>query len=193
MLGNTPERQVMPLSTFVALLRGINVGKAKRVPMAELRALMAELGYTGVVTLLNSGNAVFRAARGTPVEHAGAIAAAISARMKLDVPVIVKSAKELAAIVSENPLGETAANHSHLLVVFVQEPTALSVLGAVAPLVKPPEQLVVGKSAAYLHFASGILGSKAGEALLGKAGKSITTRNWATVLKLLALASEPGA
>jgi uncharacterized protein (DUF1697 family) len=45
---------------FVALLRGVNVGKAKRVPMAQLRAWLAELGYSGVATLLNSGNACSR-------------------------------------------------------------------------------------------------------------------------------------
>lgn len=181
------------MPTFVALLRGINVGKAKRIPMAELRALMTELGYTGVTTLLNSGNAVFHAAKDTPVKHAEHISAAILFKMKLEVPVIVKSAKELATIVSENPLAKTATNHSHLLVVFTQETTALSDLGAIVPMVKPPEQFVVGTSAAYLHCATGILGSKAGEALLSKAGKSITTRNWATVLKLQALASEPDA
>jgi uncharacterized protein (DUF1697 family) len=181
------------MPTFVALLRGINVGKAKRVPMAELRALMTELGYTGVATLLNSGNAVFRATNGTPVKHAEEIAAAISSKMKLDVPVIVKSAKELSSIVSENPLAENATNHSHLLVVFVQDTKTLAGLGAITPLVQPPEQFVIGKSAAYLHCVAGILGSKAGEALLSKASKSTTTRNWATVLKLSALANESDA
>ncbi len=57
----------------------------------------------------------------------------------------------------------------------------------------PPEQFAVGKNAAYLLCAAGILESKAGEALLGKAGKSATTRNWATVLKLRALTNEPDA
>ena len=54
------------MTTFVALLRGVNVGKSKRVPMAEFRMLLSGLGYTDVVTLLNSGNAVFRARSGTP-------------------------------------------------------------------------------------------------------------------------------
>ena len=54
------------MPTFVALLRGVNVGKSKRVPMGELRALLSGMGYTGVATLLNSGNAVFRARGGTP-------------------------------------------------------------------------------------------------------------------------------
>jgi uncharacterized protein (DUF1697 family) len=79
------------------------------------------------------------------------------------------------------------------LVAFVQDLKALTGLAAVEPLVVPPEQFVVGKHAAYLLCAAGILESKAGEALLGKAGRSATTRNWATVLKLQALASEGDA
>lgn len=181
------------MPTFVALLRGVNVGKAKRVPMAELRALLGDLGYTGVTTLLNSGNAVFQAAKGTPAEHAAEIASAIASRLKIEVPVIVKSAKELAAIVAENRLAEGAQDHSRLLVVFVQDPKALPSLAGIEPLVVPSEQFLVGKGAAYLHCASGLLESKAAEALLGKAGKAVTTRNWATVLKLQALAVEPGA
>ncbi|OGU24473.1 MAG: hypothetical protein A2580_11355 [Hydrogenophilales bacterium RIFOXYD1_FULL_62_11] len=181
------------MPTFVALLRGVNVGKAKRVPMAELRALLGELGYTNVATLLNSGNAVFRATKGTPVKHATEIASAIASKLKVEVPVIVKSAKELATIVSENALAQRAQDHSRLLIVFVQDPKLLPGLAAIEPLVAPSEQFLVGKSAAYLHCATGILESKAGEALLGKAGKAATTRNWATVLKLQALVSESDA
>lgn len=177
----------MPL--FVALLRGINVSKTKRVPMAELRTLLAELGYTGVATLLNSGNAVFRAAKGAPAKHATEIAAAISNKLKVDVPVIVKSAQELAMIVAENPLAAEATDPSRLFVAFAQDATALSALAGIESLVVPPEQFVVSKHAAYLNCVTGILESKAGEALLGKAGKSATTRNWATVLKLQALTS----
>jgi uncharacterized protein (DUF1697 family) len=181
------------MPAFVALLRGVNVGKFKRVPMAELRALLSSLGYTGVATLLNSGNAVFRALRGTPVKHAADIAAAISTELNVEVPVIVKSASELAAIVSDNPIKATTEEHSRFLVAFVQDAKALSSLAAIESLVVPPEQFAVGKNTAYLLCAGGILESKAGEALLGKVGKSATTRNWATVLKLTALASESDA
>jgi uncharacterized protein (DUF1697 family) len=178
------------MPTFIALLRGVNVGKAKRVPMAELRALLSELGYTGVATLLNSGNAVFRSAKGPPSKHAAAIAAAIADKLNTDVPVIVKSSEELAAIVFENPLAREDVDPPRLLVAFVQDAAALSTLAPLADLVVPPEELVIGKHAAYVHLANGILQSKAGEALLGKVGKATTTRNWATVLKLQALASE---
>lgn len=175
---------------FIALLRGINVGKAKRLPMADLRALLAGLGYEDVRTLLNSGNAVFRAAAGpTPAQHAQAIAAAISAQLGLEVPVVVKSAPQLAAAVAGNSLAEQASvHHAQLLVLFSQDRSVLSdLLDAVRPLVVAPEQLWLGSDAAYLHCARGILESKAGEALLSKPGKAVTSRNWATVLKLQAL------
>ena len=178
------------MHTFVALLRGVNVGKAKRVSMAELRALLSGLGYTGVATLLNSGNAVFHTPGGTPAKHSADIAAAISRRLKMEVQVIVKSASELAAVISENPLKAKAEEHPRFLVAFVQDRKALSSLAVIGPLVVPPEKFSIGKNAAYLLCATGILQSKAWNALLGKAGRSATTRNWATVLKLQALANE---
>jgi uncharacterized protein (DUF1697 family) len=177
------------MPTFVALLRGVNVGKAKRVPMADLRGLLEGLGYTGVATLLNSGNAVFRAGKGTPAKLAAHIAAAIEDQLAVEVPVIVQSAAELAAIVAENPFDTDASEHARMLVAFVQDAKALAGLAAIAALVAPPERFEVGTHAAYLLCANGILESKAGEALLGKVGKAATSRNWATVLKLHALAS----
>jgi len=181
------------MPVFVALLRGVNVGKARRVAMSELRRLLSELGYGGVATLLNSGNAVFHAGKGPPVRHAADIAAAISRRLHLEVPVIVKTASELRAIVAENPLSAVATDPSRLLVAFVQDSKALSTLQVVESLVAPPERFAIGPNAAYFFCPLGSLQSKAGEALLGRAGKAATTRNWQTVLKLQALARDPGA
>ena len=184
------------MPAFIALLRGVNVGGAKRVPMADWRALMAELGYTRVATLLNSGNAVFHAtgsaSAGATKKHAAAIADGLARRLKVEVPVIVKSAGELDAIVAGNTLAQAAAEDpafdpSRLLVAFAPDAAVLAGLAPVAALVLPPEQFVIGPHAAYLHCAGGILESKAGEALLGKAGRAATTRNWATTLKLHAL------
>src|SRR5512140_2838168 len=150
------------MPTFVVLLRGVNVGKARRVPMAEFRALLSGLGYTDVVTLLNSGNAVFRAATGTPAQHAADIAAAIQGRLKIEVPVIVKSARELTAIVAGNPIKVEASEHSRFLVGLVQDTKALRTLTTLERRVVPPEQCAVGARAAYLLCARGILDSKAG-------------------------------
>jgi len=176
------------MSTYIALLRGINVGKAKRIPMAELRTLLTKLGYTHVATLLNSGNVVFHAAKGTPIDLALEITSTITENLKIEVPVIVKSINELTTIVSENPLANEVSDLSRLLVAFVQDSAALPSLSAIEPLVVPPEQFAICKNAAYIHCPAGILKSKAGEAMLGKFGKLATTRNWATVLKLQALA-----
>lgn len=177
---------------MIALLRGVNVGKAKRVPMAELRRILAELGCTDVRTLLNSGNAVFRAPSRTrsPAKLAAGLARELQAQLAVDVPVIVVSASDLDAIVRDNPLSFGDADHPRLLVAFTADARALAGLDALRPLLAPREQLAIGAKAAWLLCANGILDSRAGEALLGKIGRATTTRNWATVLKLQALASE---
>lgn len=172
---------------FVVLLRGVNVGKGNRVPMAEFKRLLETLGYTDVKTLLNSGNAVFASSTRSGVQHAKAIAAAVQATFGVPAPVIVKSAAELAAIISGNPIVPPASEHSRFLVAFGQQEAALHALRALQPLAQPPERLVITGEAAYLHCPAGLLESKAGKALLGRAGKGVTTRNWATVLKLGAL------
>ena len=173
---------------FVVLLRGVNVGKAKRVPMAEFRALLEGLGYTEVSTLLNSGNAVFSSAtKSTPAKHAASIRAALLEQLQVDVPVIVKSAKEMATAVAENTVEIAADLHSRFLVAFTQESGDLAKVAAVEPLLHPDERFAIGSQAAYLFCAVGILESQAGAAMLGKIGRGATTRNWATTLKLLAL------
>lgn len=173
------------METFVALLRGINVGTAKRLPMAELRESLSDLGYQEVVTLLNSGNAVFRA-RGEPVGVAAAISAALASQRKLDVLVVVKRAAEVEAIVRNNPFDD-ATEPSRLLVAFTQTRQALAGLEAIGELATPPDEFVLGRHAAYLLCPRGSMQSAAGKALLGKAGQGATTRNWLTTCKLHAL------
>lgn len=181
------------MPAYVALLRGVNVGKGRRVPMAPWRDLLAGLGYTEVATLLNSGNAVFCAAgKAAPARHAAAIAQAIAQGLGVEVPVVVKSGVELAAIARENPFASVAPDPARLLVAFAQDAPALASLAPVGALAVPPDAFALGRHAAYLHCPAGILQSKAGEALLGKAGKGATTRNWATVQKLQALLGERG-
>jgi uncharacterized protein (DUF1697 family) len=179
------------MNTYIALLRGVNVGTGRRVPMADLRDLLTRLGLSDARTLLNSGNAVFGAAGGSAAAQAKAIAAAIQAQLGLAVPVIVKSARQLAAIVDENPWGpgaaDSAVDPARLLVVFTQDAASLAALRAIEALVVAPEAFHVGRHAAFLHCPAGILESRAGAALLGKAGRAATTRNWATVRKLQAM------
>lgn len=173
---------------FVVLLRGVNVGKGNKVPMAGFRALLEALGHGSVQTLLNSGNAVFTAAsQASPQPLAADIAAAVKQHFGVDTPVIVKSAAEFASIVAGNPIVPPQAGQSRFLVAFTMDCERLQALEALRPLLQPGEQLAVGPQAAYLHCAGGLLQSQAGKALLGKAGRGLTTRNWATTLKLAGL------
>ncbi|MBN9691651.1 MAG: DUF1697 domain-containing protein [Verrucomicrobia bacterium] len=172
---------------FVALLRGVNVGKGKRVPMAEWRRLLEDLGYRDVETLLNSGNAVFESPGRSTRNHGEAIRLALQKSLGLEVPVIVKSAAELAAIQEENTLAREAPDPTRLLVAFTAEPADLQSLAGLAALAVPPERFLLGRHAAYLWCPAGILESQVAESLLGKAGRAATTRNWATVTKIRAL------
>ena len=177
---------------YVALLRGVNVGKGNRVPMAEWRGQLEALGATRVRTLINSGNAVFSHAARSGAPLAARIRAALAEGLDVDVPVMVRSAAEMAAIAKENVLARTVTDYPRLLVVFPADATALAGLEAIRPLVKPPEQFAIGRHAAYLWCAKGSLESEAGKALLGRSGRAVTTRNWTTVLKLVALLEEDG-
>jgi uncharacterized protein (DUF1697 family) len=176
------------MHTFVALLRGINVGKAKRLPMADLRSLLTRLGHTKVKTLLNSGNAVFDSAEPSSIANAKTLEKAIAETFGFEVPVVVKSVVELEHIVAASPFRGDTEEAKRQVVTFAQNSATLSALKSLEPLLQPPETLLVGQHAAYLHCANGILESKAGAALLGKVGKEVTTRNWATTQKLLSLA-----
>ena len=177
------------MKRYIALLRGINVGKAKRVPMADLRALMEALGFTGVRTLLNSGNAVFDAKGGTAASLAKQLKAAIREKTGVDCEVIVKTASELAGAIAEHPLRRHAEDDARMQVMFVQEASALAELKPLEADDWAPEAFAVGRHAAWLWCASGIIESRVAKAV-GKVLKQRgTSRNWATVEKLQAMAA----
>lgn len=179
------------MSRCVALLRGINVGRAKRIAMAELRALLDGLGYSDVRTLLNSGNAVFRASEPNLGRLRTRIEAAIQERFGFSVPVIVHTARDLEAIVAQNPLPQAEDGPSQFLVAFVATGAALDQARPLLAEAWAPEALAVGTKAVYLWCAGGILESRLLTAFGRATGEAATTRNWATVLKLQAAVREP--
>ncbi len=171
----------------VALFRGINVGRAKRVAMADLRAVVAGLGYGDVRTLLNSGNLVFSQPGSARGDAASRIAAAVAERLGVTSRVTVLSAAELGAIVAENPLLEVAGDPSRLL---VHVPSTSADRARLEPLAREdwsPDALGLGGRAAYLWCASGILDSKLNAAVGRVLGDATTSRNWATICKLQGL------
>jgi uncharacterized protein (DUF1697 family) len=175
--------------THLVLLRGVNVGVAKRVPMATFKGLLQKLGCEHVKTLLNSGNAVVSRPKVSAVALSREVESALHETLGFSVPVVVKARRDFDQIVSGNNLASGSINPSRLLVVFSQSVAELKSLVQVANIVRPPDAFSIGAKAAYLYCPAGILESDAAKALLGKVGRAVTTRNWATVLKLQALMS----
>ena len=110
-------------SRQAALLRGINVGRANRVAMADLRSTFEGLGCVDVRTVLNSGNVVFTSKSASPTSSAR-IEKAIAARLGVSTRVTVLTAEEFAAIVAGNPLLPLASDPSRLLVAVLADPAA---------------------------------------------------------------------
>lgn len=174
-------KAVNPAGTYAALLRGINVGRAKRVPMADLRQVYTDAGFTAVRTLLNSGNVVFAGPSPLPADAAAVLEEALVRRTGVRSAVVLLSAAELDTAVTANPLTERATDPSRLLLaVYDGRPPGLADLLAQD---WAPEALALGERAAYLWCPAGVLQSPLASAL-GKLGGSVTTRNWATIRKL---------
>lgn len=179
-------------SRYVALIRGINVGRAKRVAMSDLRTLLSRLGYGDVRTILNSGNVVFSGPRQPPSRIGKQIEKAMFERLGVSARVTVLTAAEFARVVEENALANVATDPSRLLVAFCNDASLLSRLGVIERHDWAPEAMALGSLAAYLWCSEGILESR----LLEAAGRALddatTTRNWATVAKVrAALEPEP--
>jgi len=174
----------------VALIRGINVGRAKRVAMADLRALVGDLGYGEVRTLLNSGNVVFTVPASARSDPAPRIEQAMTARLGISARVTVLTAAELAAVIAENPLGDLATDPSRLLVTVLTNPADRKRLHPLARQDWAPDVLAVGARVAYLWCPRGMLESRLAEAVSRLLGAAATTRNWTTMTKLNALVGE---
>lgn len=172
----------------VALLRGINVGRAKRLAMADLRALVEDLGYGDVRTLLNSGNIVFTVPSARRGDAATRIEKAIASQLGVSTRVTVLTAAEVVAAVRDNPLGKVADNPSRLLVMVLADATARTLLEPLLEQPWEPEAIALGKRVAYLWCPRGVIDSRLSVAVSRALGGVGTARNMATMIKLQALA-----
>ncbi len=168
----------------VAFLRGVNVGRGKRVAMADLRTLVESLGYCDVRTLLNSGNIVFSVPKGAQGDPAARIEKAITAKLGISSRVTVMTADEVAVAVDDNPLGEVADHPSRLLVMVFRDSEARSQLKQLSRQSWAPEALALGKRVAYLWCPHGIIDSRLMLAVSRLLGDRGTARNMATMTKL---------
>jgi len=168
------------MPTHIALLRGINVGTAKRVAMADLRELFEGLGYKDVETLLNSGNVVFSGAKASEEK----IEAAFTQRFGFSSRITLVGGEELEEIVAENPILEIP-DPSRFMVAFLRKAEQREHLLPLSKTVWHPEGFALGKRVAYMWCPEGALASRVSEAVGKSLKDSVTVRNWATVLKLV--------
>ena len=188
------------MASHVALLRGINVGGRNKVPMAELRKVVASLGHAGVATYIQSGNVLFTTADSDTAALASDLEAAITGAFGLDVSVVVLSRDELARILDRNPYpDEPKPQFVHIVFLNAEPPPDLldRIKGAQdAAAAKGSRDTVTAIGPAlYLHTPDGYGTSELAQVLLritapGQADLTATARNWATSTKLLSLCEE---
>jgi uncharacterized protein (DUF1697 family) len=172
----------------VALLRGINLGASRRVPMGELRERLHAAGYPGARTYLQSGNIVLDSDLG-PGELAAELTARLEEWFGFAVPVVVRSGAELAAIVAENPLAALAENPKYYVVTFLDREPDPGAVARLAEQAREGEQLVHQGREIYVWHPGGQARSKLGLGLTAaKLGVLATARNWTTVTALAEMA-----
>lgn len=170
------------VTRYVALLRGINVGKARQVDMPRLRAALTALGYADVRTHLRSGNVLLDSALAEQ-ELARELAEAIEEHAGFAVPVVLRTAAELAGVLARDPLGERATDPARYSVTFLPAAPAPELVAELPPA-DGGEYVVDGREL-FLWMPDGMARSPLGtwpwDRLLGISG---TNRNWNTVTRL---------
>jgi uncharacterized protein (DUF1697 family) len=167
------------------LLRGINVGGRHRVPMAELRALVEEHGYTDVRTHLQSGNLLVDAGPEPADVVAQRLSAALAGRFGFEIPVIARTGAELADVIAADPFATIATDPARYVVTFLEKPPNPDDVDTVREKDFAPEQFIVRGREVYQWYPGGQQDSLLVKAL-DKAGVTAagTARNWRTVTRL---------
>lgn len=174
-------------TTYAALLRGINVGGNKKVPMAELRTLLRELGHADVGTYLQSGNAVFSSDRGDEESLAAELAEAMEKHFGFGVDVLVRDHAHLRSVREACPFPAAELEGRQLHVTYFSGPVDAGRFASVDPAAFLPEEFRLGDRVLYLYAPDGLGRSKLAGALAKPRvlkGITATTRNWNTVVKL---------
>lgn len=172
------------MGTYVALLRGINVGGHRILKMADLRDIITAAGGRDVATYIQSGNAVFGHAGRATAKVAADLERAIERGAGFAVPVVVRSAAELAAVIADNPFAREDSDKLH--VQFLAAKPAANALAKLVPTLFAPERYMLQGREIYLHLPDGMGKSKLAVALsrLSAISAIATARNWRTVLEL---------
>ena len=178
------------MARLIALLRAVNVG-GRKLPMAELRALCGELGWTDVETYIQSGNLVFSAS-GPPEALEAKLETAIKARFGFHSDVMVRSEPQWETLIAANPFGEASeAEPNRVIVGLPKAKLAAGAAAAIAARASAGERVEAAGGALWFHYPAGVGTSKITPSLIDRsAGTPVTGRNWRTMLKLKEMAEQ---
>lgn len=189
-MGSTSSRSVRSSGTFVALLRGINVGGKNKLPMKDLVAMFERAGSSDARHYIQSGNVVFGATATLAARIPVLIAAEIEKVAGLRVPVVVRSSAELRAVAEANPLLGAGAGVDALHVMFLADAPGEKAIAALDPRRSPPDSFALVGREIYLSCPNGVARTKLTNAYFDSTLRTTSTcRNWRTVLKLVEMST----
>lgn len=182
---------LQPANRYVALLRGVNLGKRK-VLMADLRRLLSDLGLDDVATYLQSGNAVFSTDRADRAALTGEIERALADQFGFEVPTTLRTGTEIEAVIEACPYRAQAdADPTKVQVTFLEPMPPTAIWAELEAERFGPEEMTPGDGVLYMHLPEGMGRAKLPEAVArATAGVLATTRNWRTVVNLATLLRE---
>jgi uncharacterized protein (DUF1697 family) len=173
---------------YVALLRGINVGGKNKVSMERLREIAAALGFANVKTYVNSGNMAFDTKKSDDRKLAVKIHDALEHELGLDLSVMVRSAEEIADVVTKNPYLGQFDNHKDVHVFFLDRELSKEEKALLMALANDKEMITLNGRAVYCFLKISILDSALGKGFIDRKLKvPATARNWRTVEALVKL------
>jgi uncharacterized protein (DUF1697 family) len=177
------------MTSYVALLRGVNVGGHNKLPMNDLRTLVEAQGAEDVSTYIQSGNIVFRLTKGGAPTFQKQLAGAIEREFGFKPGVMVLDAKTFKTILKNNPFAKDNKDPSKLQVMFLMASATAAALKKVEAMLAKDERIKAKGKAVYFDAPSGIGRSKAAE-VLARGFKEGTMRNWRTCLRLEEILAE---
>jgi len=180
------------MTTYIALLRAVNLAGINRVAMGDLRDMCATLGLQDACTLLQSGNVVFRSAVSSVEKLERMLQDAAAKELSVSTDFFVRTAAEWKAVIAANPFPDEAKRDpGRLIVMALKDAPARGAVAALQSAIKGREVVRAKGREAFITYPDGQGRSKLTNALIEqKLGTRGTARNWNTVLKLAVLASE---
>ena len=173
------------MNTYIALLRGINIGGNNILPMKELVTILETLGYENIQTYIQSGNVVLRSSKKVGVKDAAEISGAIFRKKGFEPKVLLLSAKQLQDAIKNNPFPTDNGKALHFL--FLESKPGQPNIGQLEALKTESEEFRLDKKVFYLYAPQGVGRSKLAVAIEKSLGVPVTGRNWNTVSRLASM------